>query len=96
MILKPTPISSDRFTYDAGSFMFVIEASRLHGLSLGRVYDDACDVGLTLVSARSGHEIVFAVSEETRDADGDLIATILRPVRGNRNNLPLTIHILND
>lgn len=48
MILRPCPVSTDRFHWQPERRLFVGEYSDLNGL--GRVYDDACDLGLTLVS----------------------------------------------
>jgi hypothetical protein len=70
-LLTPTRISSDRFTYSGG--MFVIEASDLGRLD--RVYRDACDVGFTIVSARTGREVVFAEESPFRDGEGELLYT---------------------
>lgn len=36
-----------------------------------RVYDDACDVGLTLIGRT--REIVFVITEIEKDSEGDLI-----------------------
>ena len=51
--------------------------SSLNGL--GRVYDDACDLGLTLVSHKTGREIVFAMYREIRDGEGELQAEEYEP-----------------
>jgi hypothetical protein len=75
MILEPAPISTERFTYSADSKVFVAEASDLGDFRLGRVYDDACDVGMTLVSKRSGARLVFALSREVRNSEGELLFT---------------------
>jgi hypothetical protein len=79
MILRPTPLPTERFTYVPAQNMFVAEASDLP--RLGQVYDDACDEGLTLISQRTGREIVFAVNGVERDRDGDVQYWDLRPVR---------------
>jgi hypothetical protein len=82
-VLHPTPVSTDRFTFSAAEGLFVAELSDLgRNFRFGQIYDDACDVGLTLVSAKSGREIVFAVEHEERDREGDLLWIDLAPVRG--------------
>lgn len=78
-ILRPTPVSSDLFSLHLGrETLFVAELSDL-GRGLERVYDDAADVGLTLVSARTGREVVCRVAREERDREGELVMTVLEP-----------------
>ena len=62
MILNPAPISSTRFTFKGNTFS--AEASELQGFKLGRVYDDACDEGFSIVSERTGKSAVFAAADE--------------------------------
>ena len=71
MLLNPCPISSSRFLYKKG--VFSAEMSELRDLKIGQVYDDACDVGFTIVSEKTGKPAVFArTSMEFRE--GDLIS----------------------
>jgi hypothetical protein len=88
MILKPNPVSSSRFSWNSEHGEFVAEASDLYRASGGitghtnlfeRVYDDACDVGLTIVSAVTGREVVFAVYREVRDPEGEIVCWELEP-----------------
>jgi len=97
MILRPTHISTSRLTYDAATMILAADASDLPNPS--RVYDDACDVGYTLVSHRTGKEIVFAHVDTIKDREGDVLYDIYRPADFKtpahlRNNLVL--HIFND
>jgi len=75
MILKPSPYySTDQFIWNKDTRTFSAEASDLHwpvgSLSgLGRVYDDACDVGFTLVSHKTGREIVMVHNDTDSDPD---------------------------
>ena len=78
--LTPAPVSTRQFHYDPYTRHFVGFINDTHGL--GRVYDDAADEGLTLVSSRTGAELVFVVTDETRDAVGDIRAWVLRSVDG--------------
>lgn len=97
MILQPTLVSTERFTYVPAENMFVTEASDLglgHGIDFGRVYDDACDVGLTLVSHRTGTRVVFAIEHEER-RDGDLLYWDLRPADRSKWGCG-TVRIFND
>lgn len=81
--LKPAPVSTRQLTYNAATSTFIGEISDTHGF--GRVYADACDEGLTLVSSRTGAELVFVVVDEQRDAEGDLqlwkLEAVGRPFR---------------
>lgn len=78
--LKPAPVSTRQFSYDGGTQTFSAEISSTNGL--GRVYADACDDGLTLVSSRTGREIVFVVADVQRDGEGDVQAWSLRSLTG--------------
>lgn len=90
MLLSPSPISTDRFTYCDG--VFVTEASGLGDFLLGRVYDDACDVGLTLVSHRTGAKVVYALHGEKRNSEGELLYTDFLPVRESLRNNQAAAH----
>ena len=93
--LKPTRVSTERFNYNAASNTFSAEMSDLTGLHMTRVYDDACDVGYTLVSVKTGREIVFAVEHEERDGEGELLWIDLRPA--NRSEWGAgTVRLYND
>ena len=72
MLLKPVPISSTKFLFRKNTF--IGEASELKDLKLGRVYDDACDMGFTIISEKTGKGVVFAQTEDTLDAEGDLLS----------------------
>jgi hypothetical protein len=71
MILYPAPVSTRQFDYDHLKHEFSGDMSSTHGF--GRVYDDATDEGLTLVSARTGARVAFVVTAEERDAEGDVL-----------------------
>lgn len=76
MILHPTPIETNNplLTYVGSDRMFVTEVSDLNANSIepGAVYDDACDVGFTLISHRTGRDIVV-VQHHTETRDGDTL-----------------------
>lgn len=78
-ILKPAPVSIRQFSFSAALNSFTAEISSTHGL--GRVYDDACDDGLTVVGT-TGQEVVFVVSDVHRDAENDITHWDLRSVDG--------------
>jgi hypothetical protein len=93
MLLKPAPTSTRQFLYQPAGNLLTAEMSSLNGF--GRVWDDACDEGLTLVSHRTGREVVYAVSGMERDRDGDIAAWTLRPASPRDAALP-TVKIYND
>ena len=94
MILTPPAVSTENLMWHAETSTFVAEASDL-GVGFGRVYDDACDVGLTLVSRYDDRQpIVMVVNHEERDADGDvqywdLVSADFKPVG-------FTVRVYND
>jgi hypothetical protein len=97
-ILHPPTVSTESLSSHEG--LFAGEASTLglgHGVDFGRVYDDACDVGLTFRSHRTGREVVYVVENEKRDSEGDLLYWDLGPadLRDRRTGVP-TIRIFND
>ena len=93
-LLSPKPVSTRQFAWVPETREFVAEISDTNGL--GQVYDDACDEGLTLVSARTGNTVVFVVQEtHYRDSQGEVGWWILKPASG-RSGLDCTITLFND
>ena len=96
-LLNPAPVKSSLFTWHPGSRMFSAEMSDLPGF--GRVWDDACDEGLTLVSDRLPGQpsIVLTVEHEERDVDNDVRWWDLRPADlSQRQQVPFTVRVWND
>lgn len=91
-ILKPTTVSSDKFTWyketDKG-FVGSTEISDLgRNFEFGRVYDDACDEGLTIVSAKTGLGTVWAIDGHD-EREGDIMGWHLKcvtpgPMKGKK------------
>lgn len=92
------PISTVRFNYDAGSHMFMADASDLPKGLVRRVYDDACDEGFALKSARTGSVVVYTVSETKRDAEGDVTSWEFTPIPEHAAKMthPARLVIFND
>ncbi len=65
MIIAPQ-VSSTLFGWDAKRKEFTVEASELGENGIGQIYDDACDVGFTMVSARTGKMATFYVISSER------------------------------
>lgn len=94
MILRPTAVSTEKFSYHGS--VFTCEISDLGpGFQFGRVYDDACDEGLTLVSHRTGREVVYVVNHQ-QYKEGELVAWELIPAKPSDRPRCGSIVIYND
>lgn len=91
-LLHPAPVGSDRFVWYAPGRVFTGEMSELRGF--GRVWDDSCDEGLTLVSSRRPGEAVVFVVSHTEVRDGDLLYWDLKPADGRDRGF--TVRVYND
>jgi hypothetical protein len=73
MLLTPYTFSTDLFSFK--DKLFTVEISTLSQGSrrpvFGRVYDDACDEGITLISERTGDKIVFVVDSIDYSGQGE-------------------------
>jgi hypothetical protein len=96
-VLSPPEISTDLLTWCPEERIFVAEVSCLP-VSPGRVYDDACDVGFTLESARTGRKVVVAEERTERDAEGEILFVDLVPVdaRGPVRSPEFRVRVFND
>ena len=91
--LKPAPVAAGQFDYDPASRTFTAEISSTHGF--GRVWDDAADVGLTILGRTE--DVVFVVVDEKVDAaDGDTQFWTLGSVTGTRVDGRYTLTLFND
>lgn len=79
-LLEPAPVSSSQLTYNAASKLFSAFASDTNGF--GRVWNDSCDEGLTVVSSKTGKRVVFVVEDVAHDDEGDLTYWSLRSLDG--------------
>lgn len=91
-ILSPPSVNTRELTWIKDESMFVAEDSSLP--SFGRVWDDACDVGLTLVSHMTGKALVCAV-EHYEVKDGDLVWWDLQPIDPRFHN-SFVLRVYND
>lgn len=107
MLLRPNAYRSAQFTYNRETKTFVAEMSDLdqggRREPFSRVYDDACDEGLTLISDRTGEEVVFVYVDREymgQGEDRELAAYVLTPapesIRGKPHLSSLKIKIFND
>lgn len=96
--------STKQFTFDATTGEFLAEASELTGGDVarplfGQVFSDSADEGLILVSAKTGHPIVFYVSMTKRNADNDVLWWSLSMAPESKRQNPsvcVTVKIFND
>ena len=92
-ILHPPQTSTRQLHYERADGRFIGEISSTHGF--GRVYDDACDEGITLVNPETGREAVFVV-DRTEARDGEIVAWHLVLVPGQRVLQGITLTLFND
>lgn len=90
-VLRPHPVNATRFVWFADTRTYCIDMSQLGGF--GRVYDDACDEGLTLIERHGLREVVCVV-EHTDVLNGDVKGWRLEPVRPY-NGPPFNILVIN-
>jgi hypothetical protein len=102
-IVCNTYLSTREFSYSAKTKCFVAEASDFGSKRyFGRVYDDACDEGFVLVSAKTGDSVVLALDSVDQDGDGYVAGWRYKVVaeqtnRGWRNaSRDFTVLIIND
>jgi hypothetical protein len=93
-------ILSSKFDYNRDTMQLIADVSDLGVDPFERVYGDACDVGIRIVSVRTGRSVMFVVHQEVRDAEGDILYWILKAVRDPRQQEPvlqlLTVKVFND
>lgn len=81
-ILHSTPIRSSAFHYNKQTKTLTAEMSDLGtGRKWYRVYDDACDAGITIISDHTGREVVFVITYTATDRDGDTLHWLLKPAK---------------
>jgi hypothetical protein len=93
--LRPAPCGTRHFTWSAEGRMLVAEMSSLPINDFERVWNDACDVGLTLISHRTGTEVVCTMEREILDGEGDVGGWVFVPV-GRDHAGQFEVHVLND
>jgi hypothetical protein len=91
-VLRPNPVNAAMFMWNAEDRTYFIDMSQLGGF--GRVYDDACDEGLTLVERHGLREVVCVVEDQKMDRDNDITMWVLKPVRPYKGP-PFTIKVFN-
>ncbi len=91
-------ISTERFTWSNKEFFAEISSLGVRGFE--RIYPDACDVGLSIRSERTGEEVWFYLETEHRDREGDVTHWTLKPtneaVRKNPGLKGVKMTVFND
>lgn len=99
MLLQPSKChSTQEFFWDKETKTFIADASELRwpigAPPLGRVYDDACDEGFTLVSHTTGKRVVMVLDEEDQSDDysgGWRALTFIPATPGYMNKFKVTV-----
>lgn len=95
MISAASTISTDLFSY--ANRTFTADASDLRGKTfIGRLFDDACDVGLRLKSPRTGAVKNFILVKEEKDKEGDTICWLYLSDKAVGKQEELKMVIFND
>lgn len=94
-------ILSSRFDYMSASKTFMAEISEISDGGFG--FDNSayeCDQRFVMISAKTGDEVEFFLSETQRDAEGEIIGWGFRPTSHaifyNSNLQNVKVIILND
>lgn len=102
--MQHNPISSDMFHWEKETKTFSQEISTLQGNiplfdPFGRIYDDACDAGFSMKSARTGQVITFYHSTTDTD-EGDIAGwwfkVVPEQIRKHPNLADILVLIIND
>lgn len=96
--------SSSLFSYNKDMNTLVSEISTLargnSHLRVGRIYDDACDVGIEIKSEKTGNKIKFYLEREVTDDEGDFQYWTFKPLEVEVNKNPalrgMMVTVFND
>ena len=99
MLLPLRSVSIKHFTHNAESKHLVAEISDLGCNAFQRLFDDACDEGLSVYNARTGSTTIWAI-ESTHCVEREITEWILRPLAESCREHPgvqnYVMHIAND
>jgi 5,10-methenyltetrahydromethanopterin hydrogenase len=87
-----TSYSLSKFSYDKETGVLATEASTLQLTRFEQIYDDACDVGISIISHKTGNVETFYLND-THYVGDDLAHWTLKPVNSKKN---LSVIIFND
>ena len=93
-------ISSKLFDYDHDTNTFSAWVSELGPQPFHQIFEDAADVGVSIVSSKTAEIADFFISITEKDAEQDIVAWHLKPTPITIQKLPLlkdaTVVIFND
>lgn len=96
-------VFSDRFYYSPDDKQFSAESSdfcRMNSQLFHRLYQDACDEGITIISTKSYSEVDYYIDEEHKNGEGELLSWLLKPTPEALRKTPLasgtSVLIFND
>lgn len=96
-------VSTSVFDIDRSGKMFIVEESTLLGNFpniLGKIFDDACDIGFKMLSSNTGNICDWVESKKEFSTEGELLVTIFEPTSSSIRRMPQlkdwTVHVLND
>ena len=98
MILGGPKISTRFFSFDKEDLTLIAEDSTLRANGFtgpDLLYDDACDIGFTLVSTKTGNSKIFYHEKTIRDSEGDILYWTYNEIEGPKST-NLRVKIFND
>jgi hypothetical protein len=100
MQLNVVQINSSLFSHFPSTKRLVAEASDIRALEFQYLYDDAIDVGIALVNAKTGNVTRWYVADTVRDKENETLGWYLCPctesVRKNPQLEGYCITLIND
>lgn len=101
IILTRSTFSTRDFSYKDGVFAQEASTLRFNSLRhLAQIYDDAGDVGVALISHKTGVVIRYALLDEIRDREGEILSWEFAPIdedkRKHRGCRGTRVTIFND
>ncbi len=87
-LIIPPAINSKRFTYVPETKALVAEESDLRGCSVwAKLYSDAADLGLAVVSDKTQATVVYVFALTEKDGEGEMVSwTFLPHTESIKNN----------
>ncbi len=86
--LPITPHDMGRFDWDPSKRLLTAEASDLESFQIERLFNDACDEGIAILSNKTGRVVYFVLTTVDRTPDSEDIAGwnftsigLVRPIR---------------
>lgn len=105
-LYHPIEFRTSQFQFNRGTEVFTADASDFGPGAFqaifteqGRVYNDSCDVGFTLVSSKTGKKIIFVLAHTENDRDGDTQYWEFTPAVGPAiafTHIDLRVRVFND